>query len=568
MDSKNQKIILAIIVFVAVVFGLMGGHLYVQWRQGQIADVGQVSNEVLPSEAPWARPDGLEGLPSDIGQNAANADTPSAPASGEELTEMPDDDALDSMPDDGTDTSVSSAGEGSVAQNEAKPSVSASPKLTPEQEAKKKELEKLLHKEHIEYYQNYIKDPDKLGFVPDGELFRTVYIRIRSSYVDDVKDKDLYDGVIKEVGVLLEAAGIPKDGLKKLDPDRNALSQLDELYGGKIDQRVLYYSAIQGMLVGLNDPYSVLMSPEEFNSLQEEVQSKGFGGIGIYIEMDREADNQITVMEPVEDTPAYAAGLESGDQILSIDGISTKGMALDIATKHIRGPIDSTVVLKIRRKGVAEPFEVKVKRAMIHIVSTTGKMLDGNIGYVRLRQFGAKTAEEIDKELNKLKGEGAKGLILDLRNNGGGYIDASISVVGEFVPKNSLVVYTEGRVEKRYDYKSAISPKAETVPMVVLVNRFSASASEITAGALRDHHRAKLIGETSFGKGSVQQLFPGGDGSALKLTVAHFFSPSGYKIDKQGLKPDVELEMDPRFVGKKDKDTQLKRALQYIEQGN
>lgn len=563
MDSKNTKIVFVVVIIVAAVFGFLGGKLYLQHRQWQAIDVPEVSpNSASPS--PWSD----FNLPTaDKTDNPNPADNggsvlPNGGTDGEVLDAMPDDGTvLDAMPDDDSETKADSS---KPAAKSSKPSNPSKP-LT-EKEKKEQEFKELLHKEHLEFYKKLFKDPEKLGFVPDAQLFKSVYMCIRSSYVENVSDNKLYDGVVDEVGVLLEAKGLPADGLKKLDPERSALTQLDELYGDKFDQRVLYYSAIQGMLGGLGDPYTVLMTPEEYGKLQEEVQSKGFGGIGIYIELDKEAGNQITVADPVEGCPGEKAGLESGDQILAIDGESTKGMALDVATNKIRGKVGSSVVLKIRRSGVKEPFNVIVKRAMIHVVSVNGKMLDNSIGYVRLRQFGSHTGEELHKELAKLIKAGAKGMILDLRNNGGGYIDASISVCGEFLPKRSLVVYTEGRVEKRNNYLSVKEPLVK-VPVVVLMNRYSASASEITAGALRDHKIAKLIGETSFGKGSVQQIFPYNDGSVLKMTVAHFYSPSGYKINHQGIKPDIVKDMDPRLVGKGEKDIQLQRAVKYLREG-
>lgn len=562
MDSKSTKIVLVVVIVVAAAFGLWGGKLYIQHRQWQAVDLP----EAVPSAenaSPWAdlpMSGGDQPAPSvspDFGGSAA----PGGSQSGEVLEAMPDDAVLDAMPDDGESASASSSASGKTAAHSVKPA-----KPLTEKEKKEKEFKELLHKEHLEFYRRLFKDPEKLGFVPDAALFKSVYMCIRSSYVENVSDDKLYDGVVKEVGVLLEAKGLPADGLKTLDPNRSALTQLNELYGEQFDQRVLYYAAIQGMLVGLNDPYTVLMTPEEYGKLQEEVQSKGFGGIGIYIEIDKEAGNQLTIADPVEGCPGEKAGLEAGDQILSIDGEATKGMALDVATNKIRGKVGSSVVLKIRRSGIKDPFNVTVKRALIHVVSVVGKMLDHSIGYVRLRQFGSHTGDELHRELDKLVKADAKGIILDLRNNGGGYIDASISVCGEFLPPKSLVVYTEGRVEKRNNYLSSKNPLVK-VPVVVLINRFSASASEITAGALRDHKIAKLIGETSFGKGSVQQIFPYNDGSVLKMTVAHFFSPSGYKINHQGLKPDIVKDMEPRLVGKADKDIQLQRAIKYIREG-
>lgn len=413
-------------------------------------------------------------------------------------------------------------------------------------------------------YTPLLKDPGMLEFHPDENLFRNVYYSIRQSFVEPVTDEQLFSGMVKEVRLLLKQAKVSDADLAKLDKNKNVLRQLVQLYGNRVNKDVLVYVAIQGMLQGLKDPYSLLMSPKEYRQLQEQVQNKGFGGIGIYIELDKDAGNQLTVFEPIDGTPAAKAGLESGDKIVSIDGKTTKGITLDKAQAAIRGPVGSKVLLTVTRKGEPKPISVSITRGEIHVVSVTSKMLPDRIGYVRLRLFGTLTADELEKELDKLKAQGARALVLDLRNNGGGYIDAAVNVVGQFTSPGALVVYTLNRQKDRRDYTSSTSGGLD-VPMVVMINKFSASASEITAGALRDHKLAKLVGEHSFGKGSVQQLYPFNDDSALKLTIARFYSPAGHVIDHKGIEPDYSVEMEPRYVGKLDKDTQLKKALQVLK---
>lgn len=413
-------------------------------------------------------------------------------------------------------------------------------------------------------YTPLLKDPGMLEFHPDENLFRNVYYSIRQSFVEPVTDEQLFAGMVKEVRLLLKQAKVSDADLAKLDKNKNVLRQLVQLYGDRVNKDVLVYVAIQGMLQGLKDPYSLLMSPKEYRQLQEQVQNKGFGGIGIYIELDKDSGNQLTVFEPIDGTPAAKAGLESGDKIVAIDGKTTKGITLDKAQGAIRGPVGSKVVLTVTRKGEPKPLSISITRGEIHVVSVTSRMLPDRIGYVRLRLFGTLTSDELQKELDKLKGQGARAFILDLRNNGGGYIDAAVNVVGQFTSPGALVVYTLNRQKDRRDYTSSTSGGLD-VPMVVMINKFSASASEITAGALRDHKLAKLVGEHSFGKGSVQQLYPFSDDSALKLTIARFYSPAGHVIDHKGIEPDYKVEMEPRYVGKLDKDTQLKKALQVLK---
>lgn len=413
-------------------------------------------------------------------------------------------------------------------------------------------------------YSTLLKDPAELKFDPDEALFRNVYYYIKKSYVEDVPSEKLFEGVKSEIKDLLDQAKVPATDLEKLDPDQKVLPQILTLYGGKVDKRLLTFAAIMGMLDGVEDRYSLLMLPDEYGKLQEQMQATKFGGIGIYIEIDKEHNDQLTVFEPIEGTPAYKAGLMAGDKLIKIDGEPTKGIDIEKAQSKIRGPHGTAVMLEIERKGEAKPLTFKVVRDDIHVVSVSSKVMDGNVGYIRLRLFGAETGEEMAKAITSLKEKGATSLIVDLRNNGGGYIDAAVDVVGQFLDKtDGLVVYTIDRGNRRREYRSTHSGKP--LPTVVLVNEYSASASEITAGALRDHGLAKLIGNKSFGKGSVQQLYPFSDGSALKLTIAKFYTPSGYVINKHGLEPDVKVEMEPKYVGRGEKDTQLQKAVEILK---
>lgn len=414
-------------------------------------------------------------------------------------------------------------------------------------------------------YSKVLEDPKELGFQPDDALFRNVYYYIKKSFVEDVSEEQLFEGVKSEVKDLLEQAKIPTDELETLDSGKKVLPQLKRRFGDKINEDLLTFAAILGMLDGLEDRYSLLMLPDDYSKLQEQMQNTEFGGIGIYIELDPDDKERLTVFEPIEGTPAYEAGLMPGDKVTKIDGESTDGITLQGAQNKIRGPIGSKVVLTVERKGEPGPKDYTVIRGNIHVVSVSAKMLDGNVGYVRLRLFGYQTAEEMRDAIEKLKSQGATSLLLDLRNNGGGYVDAAVDVTSQFLAKNNgLVVYTIDRSNRRREYR-ADKVGTISIPTLVMVNEFSASASEITAGALRDHGLAELIGVKSFGKGSVQQLYPFADGSALKLTIAKFYTPSGFVINKQGLEPDIKVEMEPRYVGRGEKDTQLNKAVEILK---
>lgn len=416
-------------------------------------------------------------------------------------------------------------------------------------------------------YAELLKAPATLGFEPSEGLYRNIYFHMRNSFVEEVPEQQLTQGLIKELTNFLTQAKVDTAPLKQLEGVKavEAFARVQELYKGKVNNNLLGFAALNGLLDGLKDNYSVLLTPEEWKKMDEQLNSKEFGGIGIYIELDRENGNQLTVFEPIEGTPAYEAGLLAGDKLVKIDGKPTQGVTLDVAQSMIRGEAGTPVVLNVLRDGESKDYTVV--RGKIKVVSVSSRMFPGDVGYIRLRQFASDTGSELASAVKKLEAQGAKALIMDLRNNGGGYIDAAVKVVGQFSPANTLVVYTIDRNKYRKEYRS-LEAGAQKMPMVVMINEFSASASEITAGAMHDHHLAQLVGDHSFGKGSVQQLYPldftGGDSPRLKLTVARFYTPAGSVIDRKGIEPEVVVDMEPRWVGKVDKDIQLKKALELL----
>jgi carboxyl-terminal processing protease len=306
----------------------------------------------------------------------------------------------------------------------------------------------------------------------------------------------------------------------------------------------LTYGALRGMLSSL-DPHSQFMDPQAYDSLKEETEGK-FGGIGVQIGLSKEGF--LTAIAPMEDSPAARAGILPGDRIVKIEGRPTEKMSLDDAVRSLRGDPGTKVTITIFRSKAKDPAmrfkDYTLTRAEIKVDSVKDvKMLGDGIGYIRITQFGEHTVKEFEKALEKLAKDGMDALVVDLRNNPGGLLEAARGVASKFIPAGQLIVSTEGRdpAANPPPYRSDKGTKWLGLPLVVLVNSGSASGSEIVAGALQDLHRAVLIGETTFGKGSVQSILALGDGSALRLTTAKYYTPSHKVIHEHGIKPDIEV---------------------------
>jgi carboxyl-terminal processing protease len=322
----------------------------------------------------------------------------------------------------------------------------------------------------------------------------------------------------------------------------DVLNVIKKNYVDDVKTKDLLTGAIKGMLAAL-DPHSGYMTPEAFKDFQ--VETKGeFGGLGIQIGIK---DNILTVIAPIEDTPAFKAGLKSGDRILKIAGESTKNMAIHDAVSKMRGPKGKSITLNIHREGWTQPKDIVIMRDIIKIKSVKSKMLKDDIGYVKLTQFQEMSADDLSKALKALKEKGMKSIILDLRNDPGGLLNIAVDVSGQFLPPKKLVVYIKGRGGDKIEYFTDGNMTSYTdLPMVVLVNQGSASASEIVAGALKDWNRAVIIGVQTFGKGSVQTLIPLSDGSGLRLTTAKYYTPSGVSIQNVGIAPDITVKLEAK----------------------
>ena len=318
----------------------------------------------------------------------------------------------------------------------------------------------------------------------------------------------------------------------------NILAIVQKNYVDEVTTDQLIEGAINGMLTSL-DPHSAYLTPDLYKELQ--VDTKGsFGGLGIEITM---RNNILTVVSPIEDTPAYRAGVKAGDMIIKIDGQFTKDMTLVDAVKKMRGPKGSKVVLSIKREKVNEIFDVSLVREVIKIQSVKSKQLEKGYGYLRITQFQERTDSDVERVLEQWSRDGAiEGIVLDLRNDPGGLLTQAVKVSDTFLD-SGLIVYTDGRLENQKQKYFARRPGSYMdFPMVVLVNGGTASASEIVAGALQDHKRAIILGTQTFGKGSVQTILPLDDNSALRLTTARYYTPSGRSIQATGIVPDIVMD--------------------------
>jgi carboxyl-terminal processing protease len=291
------------------------------------------------------------------------------------------------------------------------------------------------------------------------------------------------------------------------------------------------------------DPHSSYLTPEAFKELQ--VETKGeFGGLGIQIGIK---DGSLTVIAPIEDTPAFRAGIKAGDKIIKISGESTRNMALHDAVTKMRGPKGSSITLTIFREGWKEPKDFAIVRDIIRIKSVKSKIIGDGIGYVKLTQFQESTASDLSAALGKLKKDGMTSLILDVRNNPGGLLNSAVEVAEQFLPEKKLVVYIKSRSGEKIEYYTEKGTSNYTdMPMVVLINHGSASASEIVAGALKDWNRAIILGVQTFGKGSVQSLIPLSEGSGLRLTTAKYYTPKGTSIQNIGIAPDIVVKLEAK----------------------
>lgn len=371
-------------------------------------------------------------------------------------------------------------------------------------------------------------------------------------------------GVLIGVAISLNYSAIAQRDGAKLPLPLEELRAFTEVFGRiksdyvePVEDRKLITEAINGMLTGL-DPHSAYLDQEAFKEMQVGTQGE-FGGLGIEVGME---DGFVRVVSPIDDSPAARAGIKAGDLIIRLDEAAVKGMTLNDAVKRMRGKPNTPITLTIVRKGEPKPIVVTLTRAVIKIQSVRSRLIEPGYAYVRVSQFQEHTGENMARALERMFKENTgpmQGLVLDLRNDPGGLLNGAVAVSAAFLPRDALVVYTDGRSEdarmklnaspehylrgrNKEDFLKRLPPEVKKVPMVVLVNGGSASASEIVAGALQDHGRAVIMGQQTFGKGSVQTILPLGNGTAIKLTTARYFTPKGRSIQARGITPDIPLD--------------------------
>jgi carboxyl-terminal processing protease len=347
-------------------------------------------------------------------------------------------------------------------------------------------------------------------------------------------------------GVLADKPAAPKDDLPWQDARMLAdvLERVKHEYVNPVDDHQLLQAAIRGMVSSL-DPYSAYLDGEEYDEVK--ISSSGeYSGVGIEVSME---DDEVVVVSPFEGSPAAVAGIRSGDVIASIDGVPVNTTTLADTIGRMRGKEGTSVKIGILREGSSEPLQFTLKRSRVELRSVKSELLEPGMGYVRISQFSETTGDDLEaalKDLRKRNGAPLKGLVLDLRNNPGGVLEAAVAVSDAFLD-HGVIVTAKGRTpESKFEMDATPGDALNGAPIVVLVNGGSASAAEIVAGALKDNHRAKLMGRTTFGKGSVQTVIPLTGDRAIKLTTSLYYTPSGVSINHRGIAPDIELERDPK----------------------
>jgi carboxyl-terminal processing protease len=411
----------------------------------------------------------------------------------------------------------------------------------------------------------------QLSAVDAGEI-ATSYGYLTDNFYKRVDPQLVLDSVRAQLLAALRTAGVKHAELPSIHANDAAATNVRAIdreietadrESKEFSLHQLTYIALDGMMRSVNDRYTVFMTPKEFAGLNQGLDGGDFGGTGIVIQVD-DKTKYISVENVVPDGPADKAGIQQDDLITAIDGTSTKGMSLNQASGKLRGKEGTKVTLTIERDNAALPAPIMITRAKIHQLSVYEKMLPNKIGYIALTVFGRDTGDELNAALDRLQKQGARALVLDLRDNGGGYLEAAVAVSSKFIPSGPIV-----SVESRASNITTLDADdtaIDPLPLAVLVNGYTASASEITSGAIQDSSVGTIIGTKTFGKGVVQTIIPLPDGSAIKVTTARYLTPRNRDINHLGITPDIVVAENrhPQF-GQPSKDEQLTRAIQYLD---
>jgi carboxyl-terminal processing protease len=405
----------------------------------------------------------------------------------------------------------------------------------------------------------------------DQRMLDSAFRQVEKAYYKPVSAQTLLAGEQRELILYLKSHGVAAPSIPALTAtgdevqDTRALNRdleiAQTLYGKRTSNVELTQAAIRGMLDSLGDPYTTYLAPREIQSLEESLKGGDFGGIGVYIVQDPRTKQ--VLVEPIEGTPAFKAGVKTGDRILAVDGHPVETLKLDAVEDLIRGKVGTTVLLRVKSHLTKTERTVPIVRQQIQVPSALAKREDG-YEYIRLAEFGQTSYDEVRKAVLDGKAHGVKGYILDLRNNGGGLLDAAVNISSLFI-KDGTIVSTIDRAGDR-DTKTALHESVGAAPLVILVNKFTASASEITAGAVQDYKVGTLIGTKTFGKGVVQSIYNTSDGGALKITTAKYVTPLGRDIQHKGIEPDliVDQTVDAPMMIDSPKDLQLAAAKSYL----
>jgi carboxyl-terminal processing protease len=410
-------------------------------------------------------------------------------------------------------------------------------------------------------YARYLRSGQTLSCHLGAAVVAEVMKDVRARFVDAISDHQMESGMLVSVRDLLQVARVPAEALEQLPLDAQLPSAIVATYGGRVSPDLLGLAEIRGALLPLKDPYSAFLTPDQAQVLNQTLGDTASEALGLHLDTSRQKAGQIVVLDVQPDSPAATAGLQPGDILLTVDGQAVEGLPPDLVSSMLGGTAGTSSALTFRRDD--KVWNATLQRRVSKMKTVTARVMNENVGYIRLSVFASTSGAEVEAALKSLLADGTRALILDLRYNGGGYVRAAQQICSLFLPKGQVIMTVVGRGGLHENLLSTGPGTYANLPVVVLVNEFSASAAELTAGCLRDHKVAYLMGSNTFGKGSMQSPFTFPDQALLKLTIGRWYSPNGTIIDKVGLSPDFQVP-DPVFGEQADGDVQLHKAYDLI----